>query len=342
MQPASEIDTEGRELAQLVADFPGFRIWREDVCGRVRYIALSQHPDLRPHTVITADLAELREALARGQRVPGWPQPTFSPAAPSVARIYDHVLGGKDHFPADRAAARELLERFPEVAQIARANRAFLARAVRHVARQQVTQFVDLGAGLPASPNVHETTRQVIPGARVAYVDNDPMVLAHARAVLAVDDQVAVVAGDLRAPAAVLADPALISLIDFSKPVCVVLASVLHFLPAQQADAAVAAFREQMSPGSYLVISVGTSSGTDPELIRCLQATYAGTAPVTARTEAEITSWFDGLLLARPGLTDVWAWRAGQSRQAHRPPQSRARFVVGVARKPSGAGLWRP
>jgi len=162
------------------------------------------------------------------------------------------------------------------------------------------------------------------------------------RALLAVDDQIAVVEGDIRAPAAVLADPALTALIDFRKPVCVVLASVLHFLPAQQAEAVVAVFREQMSAGSYLVISAGTSTGTDPELIRCLQAAYAGVAPVIGRTETEIASWFDGLLLARPGLTDVWAWRDGHRGRTDRPSQLRARFLAGVARKPASAAPWRP
>jgi O-methyltransferase involved in polyketide biosynthesis len=259
-----------------------------------------------------------------------------------VARIYDHLLGGKDHYPADRDAAAAMLEKFPEIGHITRANRAFLTRAVRHIALQQITQFIDLGAGLPASPNVHQTAQAATPGARVAYVDNDPMVLAHARALLAIDDQIAVVAGDLRDPAMVLADPALRSLIDLREPVCVLLASVLHFLPARQADAAVAAVREWMPPGSYLVISAGTSTGTDPELIRCLQAAYAGTAPVTGRTEAQITSWFSGLLLVRPGLVDVRAWRPDDRRHSHWSPPSRARFLAGVAVKPSSNRRWRP
>jgi O-methyltransferase involved in polyketide biosynthesis len=168
------------------------------------------------------------------------------------------------------------------------------------------------------------------------------MVLAHARALLAIDDQIAVVAGDLRDPAMVLADPALRSLIDLREPVCVLLASVLHFLPARQADAAVAAVRERMPPGSYLVISAGTSTGTDPELIRCLQAAYAGTAPVTGRTEAQITSWFNGLLLAWPGLVDVRAWRPDDRRHSHWSPPSRARFLAGVAWKPCSDRRWRP
>ena len=157
---------------------------------------------MRPHTVVTPDLGELRaalEAAALARMVP------FSAAQPNIARMYDYWLQGKDHYPADRAAALGVMEKFPEVATIAQANRAFLARAVRHVARQGVTQFIDLGAGLPTSPNTHEVAREITPDARVCYVDNDQLVLAHARALLEVDDHVSVTAGDLRAPGAALA-----------------------------------------------------------------------------------------------------------------------------------------
>ena len=143
------------------------------------------------------------------------------------------------------------------------------------------------------------------------------------------------VAGDIANPAAVLADPALTSLIDLTEPVGMLLASVLHFLPADQADTAVAAFREQMAPGSYLVISAGTATGTDPALVRSLQAAYHGTAPVTGRTEPEIAAWFDGLTLARPGLANVWAWRPASLPCQAQTWQARARFLGGVARKPA-------
>ena len=156
----------------------------------------------------------------------------FSTAQPNIARMYDYWLQGKDHYPADRAAALAVMEKFPEVATIAQANRAFLVRAVRHVARQGVTQFIDFGAGLPTSPNTHEVAREIAPDARVCYVDNDQLVLAHARAMLEVDDHVSVTAGDLRAPGAALADPAIASLIDATMPTCVLMVSVLHFLTA--------------------------------------------------------------------------------------------------------------
>ena len=320
------------ELAVLRDDYPGYKIWREVTPGRERYIARSLHFGLNPHTVVTADLSELRDVL----QPTGTPDlPAFMTARANIARMYTYWLGGKDSFAADRAAADAVLDRFPEVADVARANRAFLARAVRHVARQGVCQFIDFGAGLPASPNVHEIAREEQPGARVVYLDRDPVVLTHARALLATDDSIAVIAGDVRDPAQTLADPALTRLIDTGEPVCVILGSVLHFLAADEADEAVAVFRRWMAPGSYLVISAGTSTGTDPELLRQLQAAYGDSAPVTGRTAEEIAAWFDGFCLARPGVVDVWAWRPDS---IQRPAQSRARILAGVGRKPAGNG----
>ena len=324
----------GDDLAVLRADYPGYKIWREITPGRDRYVARSLIEGLNPHTVVTDDLGELRDVLEPAA-APDTAE--FTTARANIARMYSHWLGGKDGFAADRAAADAILARFPEVAGVARANRAFLARAVRHAAQQGVSQFIDIGAGLPASPNVHEIAREETPDARVVYLDRDPVVLAHARALLAVDDSIAVVAGDVRDPARALADRGLARLIDAGEPVCVILGAVLHFLAADEADEAVAVFRRWMAPGSYLVISAGTSTGTDPELLRQLQAAYADTTPVTGRTAEEITAWFDGLSLARPGVVDVWAWRPDS---IQRPAQSRARILAGVGRKPATGNCW--
>jgi O-methyltransferase involved in polyketide biosynthesis len=245
--------------------------------------------------------------------------------------MYSYWLRGKDHYSADRAAAGKILERFPEVANVARANRAFVTRAVHYLAQQGITQFIDAGSGLPVSPNVHETARTVTPGTRVVYVDRDPVALTHARALLAVDDNVGVVAGDLRDPASLFVDATLTSVIDNTMPTGVLLASVLHFLTAAEADATVATFREWMAPGSYLVISAGTSTDTDPELIRLLQEVYGASASMTGRTAAEIGAWFDGLTLIPPGLADVWDWRLDA---LHRPVSSRARLLAGVGYMP--------
>jgi O-methyltransferase involved in polyketide biosynthesis len=322
------------ELAVLQAEFPVYKIWLEQTPGRVRYVAQSRLHDVNPHTVITDDMAELRETLQPG---PATGNAGASTAGPNIARMYSYWLSQKDHFATDRAAADRVLEQFPEVAAVAVANREFVTRAVRYLAQQGITQFIDVGSGLPASPNVHETARAVTSTARVAYVDHDPVVLAHARALLAVDHQVSVVPGDIRDPGSIFTEAAAGGVIDSSLPAGVLLASVLHFLTPAEADAAVAAFRERMAPGSYLVISAGSSTGTDPDLIRLLQEVYGDTAPVTGRTAAEIGGWFDGLTLVSPGLVDVWAWRPDALR---RPAASRASFLAGIGYKPRDTGIW--
>jgi len=324
------------DLAVLRAEFPAYEMWQEDTPGRIRYVARSRAPGVNPHTLITADVEELREVLRTAPKI-GSGSSAFCPTEPNIARMYSYWLREKDHYAADRAAADKILERFPEVANVARANRTFVTRAVHYLAQQGITQFIDAGSGLPASPYVHETARAVTPGARVVYVDRDPVVLTHARALLAVDDSVGVVAADIRDPASLLADAALTGVIDSTMPAGVLLASVLHFLTAAEADAAVAIFRERMAPGSYLVISAGTSTGTDPELIRLMQEVYGAAAPVTGRTAAEIGAWFDGLALVPPGLVDVWAWRPDA---LHRPVSSRARFLAGVGYKAPDPVTW--
>jgi O-methyltransferase involved in polyketide biosynthesis len=282
---------------------------------------------LSPHTLVTDDLGELRELLE--PVIP--PQPdAFTTIRANVARMYAHWLGDKDSFEADRAAAESVLVEFPEVAEVARANRAFVGRAVRHVAQQGVRQFIDFGAGLPACPNVHELARGHIPDARVVYLDEDPIVLSHARAFLAIDENIGVVAGDLRNLAVSMADPVLARLIRREEPVCVILGCVLHFLTAGEADAAVEWLREWMVSGSYLVLSAGTTTGTDPGLLPQLQAAFGDAAAVSGRTANEIAAWFDGLVVARPGVVDVWAWRPDSVR---RPVGSRARILAGVGRK---------
>jgi hypothetical protein len=245
---------------------------------------------------------------------------------------------------ADRQAADRLLADYPEIAAIARANREFVTGAVARVAAQGVDAFIDIGAGLPTALNVHEVVQQVNPSAATCYVDTDEMVLSHARALLAAGPGVTVAGGDLCDPAGILAHPVLASAVDLSQPVCLILASVLHFLPAELADKAVATLKDTVAPGSYLVLSAGTSTGTDPLLLERLEITYAGTSVVTPRPEAEIAAWFDGWHLMPPGLPDVRDWRTdGLPRLPQRQPAPRAaRFLAGIARKPVAGVLSRP
>jgi O-methyltransferase involved in polyketide biosynthesis len=177
----------------------------------------------------------------------------FDPATPNMARVYDYWLGGKDNFSADRAEAERLLGIYPPVRELVRENRAFIIRAVSWAARQGTGQFLDLGAGLPACPAVHQAARQVMPAATVAYADVDPVVLSHARALLATSDGVSAVAADLRDPGAVLADPELRAVIDPTRPVCVIFGAVLHFMDAAAARAVTAGYARGMAPGSCLI-----------------------------------------------------------------------------------------
>ncbi len=176
-------------LTVLRAEFPDHEIWREDDGGQVRYIARGRHP----HTVVTADLGELRAALsdasapspAAGSRTASPAASRFDPAIPHPARVYACWLGSEDHYPADRQAAREVAARRPQVVAGARANRAFLGRVVRYLAgRRGVRQFLDIGPGLPAPGATHTVAQAIAPESRVVYADNDPVVLAHARALL--------------------------------------------------------------------------------------------------------------------------------------------------------------
>ncbi len=229
---------------------------------------------------------------------------------PSIARIYDYILHGKDNFAVDRAAAAKLLEAGLH-RHIALANRAFLVRAVGFLAGQGIAQYVDLGSGLPTSPSVHEVARETIPGARVVYVDHDPIVVAHNDALLATRDGVITIRADIRDPDAVLNNEALASCIDFGQPIAVLLLSVLHFISHEEdAPAIVAKLRERMAPGSYLAVSVGTCDGADPDMLAEATETYAGARmPFTLRSRAQIMELFDGFDLVEPGLVSLPEWR---------------------------------
>jgi hypothetical protein len=232
----------------------------------------------------------------------------FDPTTPNVARVYNHLLSGKDATAADRAEAGRLLEIYPPLADLVRENRAFVTRAVTWAAGQGISQFIDLGAGLPASPSVHEAAREVIPAARVAYVDLDAVVLSHARALLATGDGVIAVEADLRDPQAVLAGRELREVIDPAWPACVIFGAVLHFLDAGTTRNVAGGYARLIAPGSYLIISVACND--DEGLGKQLAAEY--TAATWHNHSAEdVTSFFAGLELAGPGVTEARRWRPG-------------------------------
>jgi len=230
---------------------------------------------------------------------------------PSIARIYDYLLYGKDNFAIDRAAAEKLMESRLDPRRLSLANRAFLGRAVGFLARQGIAQYLDLGSGLPTSPSVHEVARDTIPEARVVYVDHDPIVVAHNDALLATGDGVITIRGDIRDPDSILAHQALAECLDFSQPVAMLLLSVLHFISHEEdAPGIIAKFRARLAPGSYLAISVGTSDGADPDMLAEATQTYAGARmPFTLRSHAQILDLFDGFDLVEPGLVSLPEWR---------------------------------
>lgn len=248
----------------------------------------------------------------------------------TAARMYDYWLGGHDNFAADRIAALKVSQTLPEAAALARANRAFLGRAVQYLAAEAgIRQFLDLGTGLPTGGNVHQVAQAAAPSARVVYVDSDPMVLAHARA-LKTGDGTAVLHADLRDTDTVLGHPDTRRLIDFSQPLAILFIAVLHFVPDPDAHDAVARYTSIAAPGSYLAISHGT---TDPDPGTAVAGTqvYASTAnPSSGRPSDDILGFFDGFDLLDPGLVPVQQWRPDE------PPATNASkswVLGGVARR---------
>ncbi|MFC4588486.1 SAM-dependent methyltransferase [Sphaerisporangium corydalis] len=229
---------------------------------------------------------------------------------PNIARMYDYWLGGKDNFATDRESAEEIVRiSRGKVLRGVRLNRAFLGRAVRAAASAGVRQFLDLGSGLPTRENVHEVAG---PGARVVYVDYDPVVASHARAILARSEGVGFVEADLRRPAALLGDPTVRELIDFTEPVAVLFVSVLHFVDdAAGPGAIVGEYRDALVPGSHMVLS-HLSTENFPDKIAQTERVYQGaSAPMGARTRAEILGFFDGFELLPPGLVGPTEWNPG-------------------------------
>jgi hypothetical protein len=236
--------------------------------------------------------------------------PPIDPNRPSAARIYDVYLGGTHNFDADRAVAARAVALLPDTPMIARANRAFLRRAVRYATGRGIRQFLDLGSGIPTEHNVHEVAQEQAPEARVVYVDVDPTAVLYGRHVLGDDPRTAVVHGDLQQPAAILAEPAVRDLLDLGRPVAILMVAVLHFLPdGQSLDAALEVYRDAAAPGSVLVVSHATSSG-DPEEMERVADLYNRTGtPLVPRDSRHVAKFFEGWRLVEPGLVFVPQWR---------------------------------
>ncbi|MFL5909836.1 MAG: SAM-dependent methyltransferase [Gaiellaceae bacterium] len=229
---------------------------------------------------------------------------------PSVARMYDYYLGGKDNYRVDREALDRVAKAMPEIRELAQENRAFLRRAVRFMARQGIRQFIDIGSGLPTVGNTHEIAQEVDPAARVVYVDNDPVVLAHGRALLAADDQTTVATADMHRPAEVLMHPQTMKLIDFSRPVGVLMIAMVHFLTMDEQPDVMDRLREALAPGSYFAATHVTTDDRPADAVAQIETVYATTpTPIYFRPRAEIARFFDGFELVAPGLVMLDEWQ---------------------------------
>jgi SAM-dependent methyltransferase len=268
-----------------------------------------------------------------------WVPKGIDVSKPSVARVYDFMLGGKDNFAVDRNASELVLRVAPDAPESALANREFLRRMVRHLAAEVgIRQFIDIGSGLPSQGNVHEVAQEVDPGARVVYVDNDPIVLAHARALLADNNNTTVIQADIRRPDAILNSSAVRGTIDFSQPVGLLLFAILHHLSDAEDPGGVAAhLRDGLAPGSHLALSHFHNPGEErPEVARqaaSAEKTFNETLGTGRwRTYEEILAYFGELDLLEPGLVPVAEWRPDAGDRA-KQGITYYTFLGGVARK---------
>jgi len=258
--------------------------------------------------------------------------PAFDTTVAHIARVYNYWLGGKDNFAADRAAAEQAMAAYPDIALSARANRAFLRRVVHFLAGDAgIRQFLDIGTGIPSANNTHEVAQAVAPESRIVYVDNDPVVLAHARALLTSSPEGATdyIDADLRSTRSILTDAA--KTLDFSKPVAIMLMAILqHVSDEDDPYAIVADLVAAIPPGSYLALS-HPAKDIEPEKLADLASrlNQMMAQRTTVRSRAEVALFFDGLELVEPGMVNVPKWRPASAEEASSP----AALWGGVARK---------
>ena len=247
--------------------------------------------------------------MTNEERIPSW---VLNPHVPNVARMYDYYLGGKDNYAADRAAADQVVAAMPNVLDFTRANRRFLARVVTLLAQEGIRQFLDIGSGLPTQENVHQIAQLTALESRVVYVDNDPVVLAHGRALLADNPRTTVVQADLRDPKGIIGNPEVRRLLDFDEPVAILLLAILHFIPDDaNPPGIVRTLREALVPGSYLVVSHGHGGKVSKDVEKQVRGAYSNTAAgdIIPRTPEQILDYFEGMEVLEPGVVPVEAWR---------------------------------
>ena len=252
---------------------------------------------------------------------------------PSNARVYDYFLGGAHNFEVDRQLATQIMRMTPNVGETMRANRMFLRRAVRYLSDQGIRQFLDIGSGIPTVGNVHEIAQAAAPGSRVVYVDIDPVAVAHSRTILRDDPCTAVLCGDLREPAALLAQARGTGLLDFDKPMAVLLAGVVHFLPDSDDPAGIVTeLRDAVCQGSHLLLSHVTGDGQPPEVLAAYDLSDRTDSALRLRTRTELERYFAGFTMVEPGLVFVTTWRPDPGDEPDENPQRLAAYA-GVGRK---------
>jgi len=257
--------------------------------------------------------------------------PEIDTTQPSVARVYDAILGGKDNFAVDRAVAAEAMATVGDRGNGARLNRAALGRAVRYMALQGVDQFLDLGSGLPTVQNTHQIAQTINPVARVVYVDNDPSVSLHGKALLADDASTIVVLADIRTPDALLAAPEVRALLDFGKPVGLILNAVIHhLLDSEDPHGIVARYKQELAPDSYMQMTHFCDES--PEVRASMEVLRRSLGSGQVRSREEIARFFDGLEMVQPGLVYLNEWQPDTLPNVSEPGGTL--MLCGVGRKP--------
>ena len=272
---------------------------------------------------------------------PGWAPASINLDQPSSARVWDYFLGGAHNFEVDRQVAQAAIAFKPDMPDLARQVRMFLHRAVRTAAAAGIDQYLDIGAGVPTMGPVHEIARETHPGARVVYVDHDPVAVAHGETMLADDPDADFIQGDARSPRAILDHPRVRALIDFDRPVAVLLCGLLHFVSdADDPAGIVATLRDALAPGSFLILQHASHDGQSGEIIKMLEMwNTKSPEPMHWRTGEQIENLFEGFTILEPGVVLLPLWRpdpAERERAAENPERYASYAAVGV--KPAAGG----
>ena len=239
-----------------------------------------------------------------------WVPDEINMELPSAARVYDYLLGGAHNFAADRAVGEKVLQALPNGRHIASSNRAFLRRAVLYMIEQGITQFLDLGSGIPTVGNVHEVAQEANPMCRVVYVDNDEVAVAHSQLILEGNENATVVAADLCQPATVLGEPAVKQLLDFSTPIGLLMVAVFHFVPDEKDPLSIlGGYRDALPASSLLALSHLTADQMPVGMAAVVEAMRNSRNPMYFRSYDAVLAMFDGFELVEPGVVDAPEWQ---------------------------------